>query len=302
MLAVIGSVQRPLHARCVLAAGVLGVVGFWGVAASQAQAPAGGGASPAFEVASIKKNVSVSDSASVRAQPGGRLSVTNNSLRNIIRNAWGVQNFQIVGGPDWMNTDRWDIVAKAEGDPTPPQMLLMLRTLLAERFKLIVHNETRETPIYALVLLRSDGRPGPQLRPSSVDCAAVAAAVRARGGAPPPPAPGGRPACGTRTTRGSMMTTATTMADLARNLSPFAGRSVVDKTGLAGNFDLDLTWTPDPQGAPPAGGSPDVTRPAADDSASLFTAVQEQLGLKLDSQRGPIEFLVIDSAERPTED
>jgi uncharacterized protein (TIGR03435 family) len=267
----------------------------------RAQAPAGP-ARPAFEVASIKRNVSVSDGASFRGQPGGRASVTNNTLRNIIRNAYGLQNFQIVGGPDWINSERWDIVAKAEGDPSPQQMTLMFRTLLADRFKLVVHNEMRETPIYALVLARSDGRLGPQLRPSSVDCAAVAAASRARGGAPSPPLPGGRPACGTRTTRGSMMTTATTMADLARNLSPFAGRSVVDKTGLTGTYDLDLTWTPDPQGAAPPGGPAEGSRPAEDNAASLFTAVQEQLGLKLDSQRGPVEFLVIDSAERPTED
>ena len=115
----------------------------------------------AFEVASIKENVSGSDNASVRAQPGGRVSVSNNSLRNIIRNAYNVQNYQIVGGPDWINTVRWDITAKAPDDAPPQQLLLMLRTLLADRFKLVIRNETREMPIYALTLARADGRPGP---------------------------------------------------------------------------------------------------------------------------------------------
>src|SRR5947207_14637643 len=106
---------------------------------------------PAFEVASIKRNNSGSDNASVRGQPGGRITLTNNTLWNIIRNAWGLQGFQIVGGPDWVNKDRWDIVAKAEGDPPPQQYGAMVQTLLADRFKLVVHRETREMPIYALV-------------------------------------------------------------------------------------------------------------------------------------------------------
>jgi uncharacterized protein (TIGR03435 family) len=272
----------------------------------QAQTPAVA-ASPAFEVASITRNLSGSDSASARAQLGGRASITNNSLRIIIRNAYGLQNFQIIGGPDWMNTDRWDIVAKAEGDVPPQQLLLMVRTLLADRFKLVVHTETRESPIYALVIAKSDGRLGPQLRLSSVDCPSMNAAARGRGGAPPPgPAPpptgGGRGFCGTRMTPGMMRTTGTTMGDLARNLSPIAGRSVVDKTGLTGNFDLDLTWMPDSPAAVPVGAAPDSARTSADDGVSLFTAVQEQLGLRLDPQRGPVEVLVVDSVQRPVED
>jgi uncharacterized protein (TIGR03435 family) len=262
-----------------------------------AQAPAG--KPPAFEVASIKENVSTSDNASVRAQPGGRVSVTNNSLRNIIRNAYNVQNYQIMGGPAWINTVRWDINAKAPDDAPPQQMLLMLRTLLADRFTLVIRNETREMPIYALVLARADGRLGPQLRASTVDCAAIFAAAKAKGEAPPPTT-NGRPTCGTRTTRGNMMTTGVAMADLARNLAPFAGRPVVDKTGLTGGFDVDLAWTPEqgplgPEGTSPAG-------PPSSDGVSLFTAVQEQLGLKLDARQGPVDVLVIDSAQRPVED
>ena len=176
---------------------------------------------PAFEVASIRENVSISDGASVRAQPGGRVSVTNNTLRNIIRNAY------------------------------------------------------------------------------SVNCAAIFAAAKAKGEAPPPTT-NDRPTCGTRITRGTMMTTGVTIADVARNLGPFTGRPVVDKTELAGAYDVDLIWTPE-QGPP----GPDGTAPSAQpssDGESLFTAVQEQLGLKLDAQRGPVDVLVIDSAQRPIED
>jgi uncharacterized protein (TIGR03435 family) len=253
----------------------------------------------AFEVASIRENVSGGDNASVRAQPGGRVSVSNNSLRSIIRNAYNVQNYQIVGGPEWINTVRWDISAKAPDDAPPPQLLLMLRTLLADRFKLAIRNETREMPIYALTLARADGRLGSQLRSSNVDCAAIFAAAKARGEAPPPTT-NGRPTCGTRTTRGNMSTTGVSMADLARNLSPFAGRPVVDKTGLSGVYDLDLTWTPE-QGPPGADGTASQAATSSD-SVSLFTAVQEQLGLKLDAQRGPVDVLVVESAQRPVED
>jgi bla regulator protein blaR1 len=262
-----------------------------------AQAP--GGKPPAFEVASIKENVSVSDNASVRAQPGGRVTVSNNSLRNIIRNAYNVQNYQIIGGPDWINTVRWDITAKAPDDAPPQQLLQMLRTLLADRFKLVIRNETRDMPIYVLTGARADGRLGSQLRSSSADCAAIFAAAKAKGEAPPPTT-NGRPTCGTRTTRGNMMTTGVTMADFARNLGPFTGRPVVDKTGLTGVYDLDLTWTPE-QGPPGPDGTAPPPQPSSD-GVSLYTAVQEQLGLKLDAQRGPVDVLVIESAERPVQD
>ena len=267
------------------------------VVAATAQTPSPG--APAFEVASIRQNVSVSDGASVRAQPGGRLTVTNNSLRNIIRNAYTVQNFQIIGGPDWINTDRWDITAKAADDTPPQQMLLMVRSLLADRFKLVIRNETRQSPIFALVVSRADGRLGPQLRPSTVDCAALFAGARGRG-EPPPATINGRPSCGTRATRGSMMTTSIAMADFVRNLGPLTGRPVVDMTGLTGTYDIDLAWTPD-QG-PPGPDGPVPQSALGGDGVSLFTAVQEQLGLKLDARQGPVDVLVIDSVERPVED
>jgi uncharacterized protein (TIGR03435 family) len=279
--------MKSRTALAVLSVAALGIT-------TAAQQPSPDTSRPVFEAASIRRNVSGSDQASVRAQPGGRMSVTNNSLRNIVRNAYNVQNFQIAGGPDWFDTDRWDIVAKAEGDATPPQLITMLRNLLADRFKLVLHTEMRETPVFALVLARSDGRLGPQLRPSTVDCAALLADFKARKEVPPNTI-NGRPSCGTRMTAGNMMTTATPMADIVRNLSPAAGRPIIDRTGLTGTFDLDLSWTPDPQGP--------GTTPAGDsDRPALVTAVQEQLGLKLDAQRAPFETLVIDSVARPVED
>ena len=280
-------------------AAFISLVGTSNVHRVAAQTAAPVAAQTTFEVASIKPNKSADPGGSFGGRPGGQLIVTNYTLRNIVRNAYGLQNFQIVGGPDWFDLDRFDIVAKAAGDASPAQMIQMVRTLLADRFKMAVHTETRELPIYALVMARDDRRPGPQLRPAAVDCAALAAA-RGRGAPPPAPTPPGeRPMCGMRTVPGRMMAGGYALPDVARNLAPFTGRMVVDKTGLAGTFDLDLTWTPDqiPQGPLPPG-----VAPIDPNGPSIFTAVQEQLGLKLDSQRGPVDVLVIDRAERPTAD
>jgi hypothetical protein len=166
-------------------AGVLAIVGPLTLSAvhplwlrAQSAAPAPG--SQAFEVASVKPNKSGDGRISIQMQPGGRFTATNFPLRELIRMAYGVQNSQLVGGPDWIGSERFDIVAKAESDPSPSPpggppgpMLMMVRNLLVERFKLAVHNETKDLPIYALVMARADGRLGPQLRASQVDCAAL---------------------------------------------------------------------------------------------------------------------------------
>ena len=161
------------------------------VRAQSPQTPA-----PAFEVASIKPNNSGDGRVMMQQQPGGRFTATNIPLRLLIRNAYQLQDFQIVGAPSWINSERYDIVAKAE-DGTPPEtpsldrtgpnrIQLMIRSLLAERFQLVAHDETRELPIYALVVARSDGKLGPDLKKSEVDCNAVFAAGRGRGMPPPP--------------------------------------------------------------------------------------------------------------------
>src|SRR5262245_15090674 len=168
---------------------------------------------PQFEVASIKPNKSGDGRVMLGVQPGGRFTATNVPLRLLIRNAYQLQDFQIVGAPSWIASDRFDIVAKAEegmGDPfqsdqtgQPSRGQLMIRALLAERFKLEVHNENREMPIYSLVLARSDGRLGPQVQKSETDCAAMMAAARGRGRGPMPPpdsrgGPGEPMRCGIR--------------------------------------------------------------------------------------------------------
>jgi uncharacterized protein (TIGR03435 family) len=267
---------------------------------------------PSFEVASVKPNESGDPRVMIGGGPGGRFNASNVPLRMLIRNAYQLQDSQLVGGPAWLATERFDIVAKAEGNPAPVPpgsvgpMQLMMRNLLADRFKLVVHRETREQPIYALVLARSDGKPGPQLRKSEIDCAAMAAARGRVGGPPPgPPAPGERPQCGMRMGPGQLSGGGFPLSQLGTTLSQLVQRMVVDRTGLSGNFDIDLTWTPEPgQGLPPGPPPPGASAlpPIDPNGPSLFTALQEQLGLKLDSQRGPVEVLVIDSVEMPTPD
>jgi uncharacterized protein (TIGR03435 family) len=273
-----------------------------------AQAPSGA-TIPTFEVASVKPNKSGDGRMMLGIQPGGRFTATNVPLRTLIRNAYQLQDFQIVGGPGWIASDRFDILAKAEGNlpPAPPggppgPLQLMLRALLAERFSLVVHEDTRELPTYALVLARADGKLGPQLRGSDIDCAQMAGA-RGRGGPPvAAPQPGERPPCGIRIGPGQMSAGGLPLSQFATALSPFVQRVIVDRTGLAGNFDVDLRWTPDqmPQGAPPPGAPP--LPPINPNGPSIFTAVQEQLGLKLESERSPVSVLVIDKVEQPMPD
>ena len=278
-----------------------------GFASLRAQTPA-----PAeklkFEVASVRENTADDGKVMIGLQPGGRFTAVNVPLWDLIRQAFAVQRTQIVGAPDWTETARYDIVAKAEseiprGGPGAPigPMNFMMQDLLEDRFKLRAHRETREMPIYALVLARSDRKLGTGLRASSVDCAAMRGRG-ARGGPPPgPPPPGERPMCGMRMGPNQVMAGGVPLANLTQILSQYAQRIVVDRTGLEGNFDIDLTFTPDrmPQGAPPPG----APMPSIDPNGpSLFTALQEQLGLKLESERAPVEVVVIDHVERPTPD
>jgi len=257
-----------------------------------------------FEVASVKSNKTGDGRVMLGLQPGGRFTATNVPLRLLIQNAYRVQGFQVVGAPDWLHSERFDIAAKAEGDPTQEQVQQMVRALLADRFKLQVHRETREMPIYVLVMARSDGKLGEKLKPSTTDCEAMRG--RGRGVPVAPPAPGAAMPCGMRMGPGNILAGAMPMTQLATSLSNMVGRIVVDRTGLTGNYDFELTYTPEQlaQGGPAGrGGAPGGGGPAIDPNGpSIYTAIQEQLGLKLDSQRGPVETLVIDRVERPTED
>src|SRR5947207_15618817 len=228
---------------------------------------------PTFEVAVIKRNVSGDTFSSSRTTPG-RVTISNETLRNIIRGAYGARNLQVLGGPGWIDSERWDISAGTGDANQNVSTKPMMQALLAERFKLVARVETRELPIYALVMARADRQAGPQLHTATIECSIQSTA------------------CGSRTTQGMITSTAQTMADTAVNLTQFAGRRVADKTGLTGRFDFTLAWTPE--------GGAALTD--AIDGGSLFTALQEQLGLKLESERGPVEVVVIDAVERAVED
>jgi uncharacterized protein (TIGR03435 family) len=291
------SIRRPAGAAVLALA--LGLA----TGAPSAQAPAPAPASPAspaasFDVASVKPNKEGGPS-SVRVTPGGMLSVTNNNLRNIIRNAWNITNDQIVGGPDWIDSDRFDITAKASRPFAQEEARGMLQALLAERFGLVTHNETRDLPAYVLVRARQDGALGPQMKKSDLDCAALFASVTA-GAKMPDRLPNGNLPCGisVRAAQGLVVGSPASMEQLSRNLVGGVGRIVVDKTGLQGYYDFTINFAPE---APPAPGAP--AAPPPDSTApSLFTAIQEQLGLKLEPGREPIQVLVIDRAERPAAD
>ena len=221
-----------------------------------------------FEVASIKRNTSGDPRSGTRTLPGGRVAIINLELRQVIRDAYGSKDLDVLGGPDWLDRDRWDINASGGTGNADEPLEPMLKALLADRFKLRVHVEMQERPIYALLYARPDKRLGDKIHPTAMDCRPDAD-------------------CGTSSGRtngiisGTLTGTARTMADIGRALSRYAGRRVFDRTGLNGRYDYEVQWS---------------------EEVAIFTAVQEQLGLKLESQRAPVEVVVVDSVERPAED
>jgi uncharacterized protein (TIGR03435 family) len=235
---------------------------------------------PAFEVASVKPSVSGDPGPHYRSfSPTVRVEGT--TLKDLLTVTYDVQEFRISGGPSWINSDRYDIEAKAGGNPASGQWRLMLQTLLEDRFKLVLHRETKELPIYELTLAKG----GLKLQPlSCISCDPAH-----------PPAPDQKSSeyCGNVSMgRGIVEATSAGMLDLARIFSTLLDRAVVDKTGISGKFPVHLKFAPD-----------DVAAGAqsTDAGPSIFTAVQEQLGLKLESARGPVEVLAIDHVEKPSE-
>jgi len=264
---------------------------------------------PAFEVASVKPTSTPSGPGQIGRPPGGRLTATNVPLMFLIQNAYRVRPFQVIGGPAWMATDHWDIDAKAqEGsipqpsgppDPNVPDGLsLRLQALLEDRFKLQVHRETRDLPIFELSVAKS----GVKAKLSDDQ-----GPIRPPAPGTPPPRPGGPMPRGNISLMiggGELHAAAIPFANFAATLSQILGRTVVDKTDLKGLYDFDLKWTPDVgQTVGPAGTlPPGVELPPIDPSGpSLVTGLQEQLGLKLESTKGPVQVLVIDSVQRPSE-
>ena len=225
-----------------------------------------------FDAATVKPNNSGSGSSGTEST-NGLLRITNQTLLRMIQYAYDVRDFQISGGPAWIRSDRYDVIAKPEGSVHDQQLRQMLQSLMAERFKLQLHRQTQEGPTYALII----GKNGPKLQSTSAGASDNSGISTNSNGV---------------TTK--MKGTQVTMVELAASLGNRVGRPVIDKTGLSGKFDFELSWVADL-----ATNTPD---PAADNSGpSIFTALQEQLGLRLDSQKGPIETLLIDHAEKPTE-
>ncbi len=249
---------------------------------------------PTFDVVSIKRNVStVVTQRSVGEQPGGVFMLSAMAIAPVIRTAYPADISEMIGAPDWVLSEVYDLTAKANREVPREQMQPMLQAMLAERFKLAVHYEMQDRPVYALVLARADGRLGPNIKRSELDCDAIQAARRAGSKEPVPTTSNGAPACGMSMSGGTgmeVMLGGRPLSTLASSFGTTPGRVVIDKTGLKGNYDVTLRYMPRPTSNPPP-----------DEPPSLFTALEEQLGLKLQADRAPLRVLVIDHIEKPTE-
>jgi uncharacterized protein (TIGR03435 family) len=231
-----------------------------------------------FESASVKPSSPDTRQHGIDTPPG-RFRASNTTVQELLRMAYHVYDFQMAKGPGWMETERFDIVAKAVGEPGYAEIQQMVQTLLADRFKLTIHRETRELPVYALLVSKG----GTKFHQAAKDFGPEDRLAMA---------PGGQPGAFKVVAQGVPLTVFASM------LPTVLARPVLDMTGLAGKFDFTLEFSPD-QMMRPTNASPDTPLPDLAGS-SIFTALQEQLGLKLEARKGPVEVLVIDRVERPT--
>lgn len=248
---------------------------------------------PEYAVATVKPAKSDDGRIMMMFTPDG-ISVSGVPLQLLLREACGVGDDRILGAPGWVKTDRFDIQAKVDGADVPKlsklpmeQRRLMLVPLLAERFGLKFHHETRELPVYALVIAKGGSRLKESKTPDTTASEGPPRRMTMIHG------------------RGSIEGQGSSIENLAHVLSEQLGRTIIDKTGLAGTYDYTLNWTPDdapPMGGGPAGGPPggDNAPPPDAGGPSVFAAIQEQLGLKLESQKGPVDVVVIDHIEAPS--
>jgi uncharacterized protein (TIGR03435 family) len=281
--------QRVLVRLRLLGGGLLFIVGCGMLTIAQTRLE--------FEVASIKPNVSGAAGGDTRRLPDGTFAATNISIRNLLGSAWPTGDFEYHNLPGWAISNRYDITVKPPADTSPAQLQEMWRTFFKDRLRLEAHNEMRDAPIYALVVAHTDGRLGPQIKKSPHDCSALAAA------SPPAASPRSGPpsenevmsGCGSLFLQGRMMTGGMLLSTFARSLGgSMVGRLVDDRTELDGYYAFTLTY------APPARSGADAVV-AAGDAPSIFTALREQLGLKLEPARKPVLTVVIDHIEPPTE-
>lgn len=247
---------------------------------------------PEFEAVSIKPNKSGDVRSAMHPSPGGRFTATNITVKMLIEWAYGVREFQLSGEPGWVDSERFDVAAKADGNPRydflQPTLETMFQSVLQDRFKLAVHRITKELPVYSLVVAKN----GPKIHPvDEGDCPEVPTLQN--------PCRSIRP-----TQFGQLTAEKAPMSALALMLITFTGRTVVDKTALKGSYSYKLDWSKyvQPSQLPPGADRPP---PNAFDPASvqpaIASALEEQLGLKLEPGKGPVETLVVDHIERPSE-
>jgi uncharacterized protein (TIGR03435 family) len=270
--------------------------------------PARTSPSEAFEVASVKENRSGDGQRSVGFQQGGRFRARNMTVRGIIAAAYGSPQplplFRVIGGASWIDSDRYDVEANASADaassltPWPPRGQAMLRALLVDRFKLVARQETRELPAYELRLANEDRTLGPQLHQSTgADCVDPKSTTAAPAGAGAP----AQIACGgfRFTPPERLSARFLTMDELARFIMlNIVERPVVNRTGLNGHFSIEVDYTR--ALTAPTPGAADANEPLRPTGTSIFTAVREQLGLKLEPTKAPTDVVVIDAIDRPT--
>jgi uncharacterized protein (TIGR03435 family) len=234
-------------------------------------------AGPAFEVATVKPSPALMKYSGFQFPGGGRFEASQETVKAMVAFAYEVRDFYVSGGPGWAGTDRFEIVAKADASATPAQMRAMLRTLLAERFKLAVRRETKEATTYQLVVAK-DGVKSSGLTESSQKIGGI----RFLG-------------------RGQIEGLGSTTSGLANYLQTLLDQVVVDKTGLTGNYDFKLAWTPDESQAGKPGAQAGLANGTEPGGPSIFTALQEQLGLKLEASKGPVETMVLEHVEKPSD-
>ena len=228
----------------------------------------------AFEAASVKVSVP-GEEVRMRREPG-RLAITNFPLRAIVRYAYDIEDIQIEGGPSWFNSDHWNIVATAGREISEAERRRMLQALLSDRFRITIRRDMKELPVYALVPAKNGSKltPGTEGDPERVEQDVSGTGFH------------------------HMMGQSVSLSTIARVLTMPAGRIVIDRTGIKGLFDYKLDWMPDPANMPSING---VKPEGSAEGPSIFTAVQEQLGLKLESTKGPVEILVVERAEKAVE-
>ena len=280
--------DRPTAVRRSASAHVgLVLLGF-GTAASLAAAQT---SSPQFEVVSVKVNTAGENAQTLFGFPRGRFAAINLTLLEIIRGSHGREftgRNRIEGGPEWLNSTRFDIEARWAGNPTTEERWSMVRAMLADRFGLVTHIEKREMSVYSLTVTKPAPRRG--LRASKAVCPTTS-------GPPPPPPPGAKPSnCGVHLGPEGLTGDGASMWQLASVLGnlPSVGRPVVDRTGLPGLYDFTVAYT---RAAPPSPTS--AGPPQLGDGPSIFTALEEQLGLELEATRAPVDLLIIDRAAMP---